>query len=161
MWKVSFKDPKYKKVQKFNDRVTVVTLKGDLRIPMEVMNSMPKKMWDWMADKINPRVKVYHWQGIINVIVTGKAVRSKEDKDDPVLAERIAECRAKIKLYKFIFTLLANYTDYYATLLKGKEWSFENTPVNDSTCIAYIYNKYTELYINEEEHLEELLEEYD
>lgn len=161
MWKVSFKDPKYKKVQKFNDRVTVVTLKGDLRIPMEVMNSMPKKMWDWMTDKINPRVKVYHWQGIINVIVTGKAVKSKEDKDDPVLAERIAECRAKIKLYKFIYTLLMNYTEYYATLLKGKEWSFENTPVNDSTCIAYIYNKYTRLYINEKKHLEELLKEHD
>lgn len=161
MWKVSFKDPMYKKVQKFNDRVTVVTLKGDLRIPMEVMNSMPKKMWDWMTDKINPRVKVYHWQGIINVIVTGKAVRSKEDKDDPVLAERIAECRAKIKLYKFIYTLLMNYTEYYATLLKGKEWSFENTPVNDSTCIAYIYNKYTRLYINEKKHLEELLKEHD
>lgn len=161
MWKVSFKDPMYKKVQKFNDRVTVVTLKGDLRIPMEVMNSMPKKMWDWMSDKINPRVKVYHWQGIINVIVTGKAVRSKEDKDDPVLAERIAECRAKIKLYKFIYILLMNYTEYYATLLKGKEWSFENTPVNDSTCIAYIYNKYTRLYINEKKHLEELLKEHD
>lgn len=161
MWKVSFKNLMYKKVQKFNDRVTVVTLKGDLRIPMEVMNSMPKKMRDWMVDKINPRVKIYHWQGIINVIATGKAIRSKEDKDDPVLAERIAECRAKIKLYKFIYTLLINYTEYYATLLKGKEWSFENTPVNDSTCIAYIYNKYTRLYINEKKHLEELLKEHD
>lgn len=160
MWKVSFRDPKYKKVQKFNDRVTVVTLKGDLIIPMEVMNSMPKKMWDWMTDKINPRVKVYHWQGIINVIVTGKAVRSKEDKDDSVMAERIAECRAKIKLYKFIYTLLMNYTEYYATLLKGKEWSFENTPVTDTNSIAYIYNKYTRLYLNEKKHLEELLKEH-
>lgn len=161
MWKVSFKDPMYKKVQKFNDRVTVVTLKGDLRIPMEVMNSMPKKIWDWMTDKINPRVKVYHWQGIISVIVTGKAIRSKEDKDDPVLAERVAECRAKIKLYKFIYTLFMNYTEYYATLLKGKEWSFENTPVNDTNCIAYVYNKYTRLYINEKKHLKELLKEHD
>lgn len=161
MWKVSFKDPKYKKVQKFNDRVTIVTLKGDLRIPMEVMNSMPKKMWDWMKDKINPKVEVYHWKGIINIIVTGKAVRSKDDKDDPVLAERVAECRAKIKLYKFIYTLLMNYTEYYATLLKGKEWSFENTPVTDTNCIAYIYNKYTRLYLNEKKHLEELLKEHD
>jgi hypothetical protein len=161
MWKVSFKDPMYKKVQKFNDRATVVTLKGDLKIPMEVMHSMPKKMWDWMTDKINPRVKVYHWQGIISVTVTGKAIRSEKDKDDPVLAERIAECRAKIKLYKFIYTLLMNYTEYYATLLKGKEWSFENTPVNDANCIAYVYNKYTRLYLNEKKHLAELLKEHD
>lgn len=161
MWKVSFKNPMYKKVQKFNDRVTVVILKGDLKIPMEVMNSMPKKIWDWMKKKSNPKVKIYHWQGVINVTVTGKAVRSNEDKDDPVLAERIAECRAKIKLYKFIYTLLMNYAEYYATLLKGKEWSFENTPVNDTNCIAYVYNKYTRLYINEKKHLKELLKEHD
>lgn len=161
MWKVSFKDLMYKKVQKFNDRVTVVTLKGELKIPMEVMNSMPKEVCDWMMNKINPRVKVYHWQGIINVIVTGKAVRSKEDKDDSVLAERIAECRAKIKLYKFIYTLLMKYTKYYATLLKGKEWSFENTPINDTNCIAYVFNKYTKLYLNEKKHLVELLKEHD
>lgn len=161
MWKVSFKDPMYKKVQKFNDRVTVVTLKGDLKIPMEVMYSMPKEVCDWMTKKSNPKVKVYHWQGIISVTVTGKAIRSEKDKDNPVLAERIAECRAKLKLYEFIYTLLMNYVEYYATLLKGKEWSFENTPVNDTNCIAYVYNKYTRLYLNEEKHLEELLKEND
>lgn len=161
MWKVSFKDPTYKKVQKFNDRVTIVTLKGDLKVPKEVMNSMPKKMWDWMKDKINPRVRVLHWQGIINITATGKAVKSENDKDDSVLAERIAECRAKLKLYEFVYTLLMNYTEYYATLLKGKEWSFESTPVNDTNCIAYVYNKYTRLYLNEKKHLAELLKEHD
>lgn len=161
MWKVSFKDPMYKKVQKFNDRATVVTLKGDLKIPMEVMYSMPKEVCDWMTKKSNPKVKVYHWQGIISVTVTGKAIRSEKDKDDPVLAERIAECRAKLKLYEFIYTLLMNYAEYYATLLKGKEWAFENTPVNDTNCIAYVYNKYTRLYLNEKKHLAELLKEHD
>lgn len=161
MWKVSFKDPMYKKVQKFNDRVTVVTLKGDLEIPIEVINSMPKEVHEWLKKKSNPKVMVYPWQSNIRIKAMGKAIKSKDDKDDPVLAERIAECRAKIKLYKFIYTLLMNYTEYYATLLKGKEWSFENTPVNDSTCIAYIYNKYTRLYINEKKHLEELLKEHD
>lgn len=161
MWKVSFKDPMYKKVQKFNDRVTVVTLKGDLRIPMEVMNSIPKKMWDWMTKRSNPKVKVYHWQDIINVTTVGKAVRSEEDKNNPVLAERIAECRAKIKLYNFVCNILVRYTNYYATLLKGKNWSFEYTPIDDNNCIAYIYNKYNRLYFNEEKHLEELLKEHD
>lgn len=161
MWKVSFKDPMYKKVQKFNDRVTVVTLKGDLRIPMEVMNSIPKEVCDWMAKKSNPKVKVYRWQGIINVTATGKAVRSEGDKNNPVLAERIAECRAKIKLYNFVHNILVRYTDYYATLLKGKNWLFEYTPIDDNNCIAYIYNKYNRLCFNEEKHLEELLKEHD
>ncbi len=161
MWKVSFKDQKYKKVQKFNDRVTVVTLKGDLRIPMEVMNSLPKKVHKWMMKKSNPKVKIYPWQGIISLVAKGKAIKSNEDKDDSVSAERIAESKAKIKLYEFMCTLLMNYTEYYAILLKGKEWSFENTPVNDTNCIAYVYNKYTRLYLNEKKHLEELLKEHD
>lgn len=161
MWKVSFKDPMYKKVQKFNDRATVVTLKGDLKIPIEVMTSIPKKMHDWMMKKSNPKVKVYPWQGIISIVVKGKFIKSKEDKEDSVSAERIAECKAKIKLYKFMCTLLMNYVEYYATLLKGKEWSFENTPINDTNCIAYVYNKYTRLYLNENKHLEELLKEHD
>lgn len=161
MWKVSFKDPTYKKVKRYNDKVTAVTLKGDLKVSKKVMHSMPEKMWDWMKDKINPRVRVLHWQGIINITATGKAVKSENDKDDSVLAERIAECRAKLKLYEFVYTLLMNYTEYYATLLKGKEWSFENTPVNDTNCIAYVYNKYTRLYLNEKKHLAELLKEHD
>lgn len=161
MWKVSFKDPMYKKVQKFNDRATVVTLKGDLKIPIEVMTSIPKKMHDWMMKKSNPKVKVYPWQGTISIVVKGKFIKSKEDKEDSVSAERIAECKAKIKLYKFMYTLLMNYIEYYATLLKGKEWSFENTPINDTNCIAYVYNKYTRLYLKEKKHLEELLKEHD
>lgn len=157
MWKVSFKDPKYKKVQKFNDRVTIVTLKGDLRIPMEVMNSMPGKMWKWMADKINPRVKVYPWQGIINIIVTGKAVRSKDDEDDPVLAERIAECRAKIAIYNFVSHLIYEYIHYYLTLTMGKNNKIlVDLEQNDS--LNTIFRKYVILEDKKSKHLSKLIE---
>lgn len=156
MWKVSFKDPMYKKVQKFNGRVTVVTLRGDLKIPMEVMNSMPKKMWEWMTGKINPRVKVYHWQGIINITATGKAVRSKEDKDDPVLAERIAECRAKIAIYKFVTHLIYQYINYYVKLINGKNSRVEIDPKQNNSLYT-IYEKYLILEGKEFKHLKELI----
>lgn len=157
MWKVSFKDPKYKKVQKFNDRVTVVTLKGDMTIPIEVITSMPKKVCDWMADKINPRVKVYRWQGIINIIATGKAVRSKEDKDDPVLAERIAECRAKIAIYNFVSHLIYEYIHYYLTLTMGKNNKIlVDLEQNDS--LNTIFRKYVILEDKESKHLSKLIE---
>ena len=113
MWKVSFKDPSFKKVKRFNNRATVVTLKGDMKIPLEVMTSMPKEVCDWVVKKSNPKVKVYHWQGIINITAKGKAVRSKDDKGDPVLAERIAECRAKIAIYKFVTHLIEKYNKYF------------------------------------------------
>lgn len=161
MWKVSFKNPKYKEVRRFNDRATVVTFKGSMKVPFEVMDSIPPKINTWMKNKINPKVDVSYAASRITIIATGKAVRSKNDKDNSVLAERIAECRAKIKLYEFVCTFLMNYVEYYATLLKGKEWSFENTPVNDTNCIAYVYNKYTRLYLTEKNHLKELLKKYD
>ena len=157
MWKVSFKDPKYKKVQKFNDRVTVVTLKGDLRIPMEVMNSMPKKMWDWMTDKINPKVKIYHWQGIISITATGKAVKSEDDKNNPVLAERIAECRAKIAIYKFVTQLTEKYNKYYIKLIIGKYGS-TRPDYNQKNTLHSIHGKYSALWGKELKHLEELFD---
>lgn len=156
MWKVSFKDPMYKKVQKFNDRVTVVTLKGDMRIPMEVMNSMPKDVYGWMEKKSNPKVKCYPWNSIIGITATGKAVRSKEDKDDPVLAERIAECRAKIAIYKFVTYLIYQYINYYVKLTSGKNSRIEVDPKqNDS--LYTVYGKYLILEGKEFRHLKELI----
>lgn len=157
MWKVNFKDPKYKKVQKFNDRVTVVTLKGDLQIPIEVITSMPKEVCNWMMNKINPRIKVYHWQGIINVTATGKAVRSEDDKDDLVLAERIAECRAKIAIYKFVTHLIEKYNKYYIKLIIGKNGS-TRPDYNQKETLHAIHGKYSALWGKELKHLAELFD---
>ena len=41
MWKVSFKDPSSKKIKRFNNRATVVTLKGDMQIPMFQRSNCP------------------------------------------------------------------------------------------------------------------------
>ena len=157
MWKVSFKDPMYKKVQKFNDRATVVTLKGDMQIPIEVITSMPKKVCDWMIKKSNPKVKVYHWQSIINITAKGKAVRSKDGKDDPVLAERIAECRAKIAIYKFVTHLIEKYNKYYIKLIIGK-YGTTRPDYNQKDTLHSIHGKYSALWGKELKHLEELFE---
>ena len=157
MWKVSFKDSKYKKVQKFNDRVTVVTLKGDMKIPLEVMTSMPKEVYNWMMNKINPKVQVYHWQGIISITATGKAVRSEDDKDDPVLAERIAECRAKITIYKFVTRLIEKYNKYYIKLIIGK-YGTTRPDYNQKDTLHSIHGKYSTLCGKELKHLEKLFD---
>lgn len=155
MWKVSFKDPMYKKVQKFNDRATVVTLKGNMKIPLEVMTSMPKEVCNWMMNKINPKVRVYHWQGIISITATGKAVRSEDDKDDPVLAERIAGCRAKIAIYKFVTHLIEKYNKYYIKLIIGKYGS-TRPDYNQKDTLHAIHGKYSALWGKELKHLAEL-----
>lgn len=155
MWKVSFKDPSSKKVKRFNNRATVVTLKGDMKIPLEVMTSMPKEVCDWIVKKSNPKVKVYHWQGIINVTATGKAVRSKDGKDDLVLAERIAECRAKIAIYKFVTHLIEKYNKYYIKLIIGK-YGTTRPDYNQKETLHSIHGKYSALWGKELKHLEEL-----
>lgn len=155
MWKVSFKDPMYKTVQKFNDRVTAVTLKGDMQIPIEVITSMPKEVCDWMLNKINPKVQVYHWQGIISITATGKAVKSEDDKDDSVLAERIAECRAKIAIYKFVVYLIEKYNKYYIKLIIGK-YGITKPDYNQKDTLRSIQGKYSVLWNKEFRHLEEL-----
>ena len=155
MWKVSFKDLSSKKVKRFNNRATVVTLKGDMKIPLEVMTSMPKEVCDWIVKKSNPKVKVYHWQGIINVTATGKAVRSKDGKDDLVLAERIAECRAKIAIYKFVTHLIEKYNKYYIKLIIGK-YGTTRPDYNQKETLHSIQGKYSALWGKELKHLEEL-----
>ena len=160
MWKVSFKDPKYKKVQKFNDRVTVVTLKGDMQIPIEVITSTPKEVCDWMMNKINPKVQVYHWQGIISITATGKAVKSEDDKDNPVLAERIAECRAKIAIFGFIAQFTQKYLNYCKVLMVGKNGFIATRDVQKES-IYGINERYCILWMKELKHLEKLLKEYD
>lgn len=160
MWKVSFKDPKYKKVQKFNDRVTVVTLKGDMQIPIEIITSTPKEVCDWMMNKINPKIQVYHWQGIISITATGKAVKSEDDKDNPVLAERIAECRAKIAIFGFIAQFTQKYLNYCKMLMVGKNGFIATRDVQKES-IYGINERYCILWMKELKHLEKLLKEYD
>lgn len=160
MWKVSFKDPKYKKVQKFNDKVTVVTLKGDMKIPIEVTASMPKDVYGWMEKKSNPKVKCYPWNSIIGITATGKAVRSKEDKDDPVLAERIAECRAKIAIFGFIAQFTQKYLNCYKRLMVGKNGFIATRDVQKES-IYGINERYCILWMKEQKHLKELLKEHD
>lgn len=108
-----------------------------------------------MLNKINPKVQVYHWQGIISITATGKAVKSEDDKDDPVLAERIAECRAKIAIYKFVTHLIEKYNKYYIKLIIGK-YGTTRPDYNQKDTLHSIHDKYSTLWGKELKHLEEL-----
>jgi hypothetical protein len=77
-----------------------------------------------------------------------------EDNYDSVLGERIAESRAKLRLYKFMYTFTKMLVTYYDTILYG----------HHPTGIFYerdtIYNamlKYNKLHTQESIHLEKLL----
>lgn len=157
MLKVSFKDKEgcpAKKVEVFNDKATVITLTGVIKAP-EWWWKIPKEIHKWMAN--HPSVEVYdNLLGNVIVKVIGKSICSDEDEFNPVFGERIAEARAKKKLYGFMLTLTKKLICYYHNLLYGKFAVKVEGEAADS-CIYKEMEKYSILYGAELEHLRNLL----
>lgn len=118
MWKLKFDKDNYKTVERLDDKVTIVTIKAQL-----IINNLT---WDIPIEALNEcassdSLKIQIWKDAIIFEVKGKAVRSDQDKDNPVLGERIAECKAKLKLYHSIIALLDRCVNYYGEKLVGKK----------------------------------------
>lgn len=121
MWKVSFNKDSYKKVEVLNGKATVVTLTAKIKIPEKVAMTIPAKMLVWMiGEHTNPKVEFDVFSGIITLKAKDKTVRKDEDEDKPLLAERLAECRAKMRIYKLMIALTEQYSKYYMEILLGK-----------------------------------------
>jgi hypothetical protein len=159
MFKVSFKGD-FRKVETFNDRATVVTLTGIMLVPMNVQ-WMPQSITDWLWTHESIDVT---WQDNehFRLKFSGKSVCSKDDAFDPVIGARIAECRAKIKLYKFIHTLCKKLMHFYNGILYGVQ---EGNGELHTTVISGTHEglqdtlvKYTSLWVKESQHLGKLLE---
>lgn len=158
MLKVSFKD-NFKKVQTFNETATVVTLTGRVKIPLW-WRLIPASIeaWAWNHPSVDFED---NYQELI-IKVSGKSVCSEHDTFDPVLGERIAESRAKIRLYKFMHTLCTKILLNYYSLIYG-------TPNGNEDHTAVIFDthgglqeecmKYSTLWLKESQHLEKLIAE--
>lgn len=153
MLKVSFKENSFepaKKVERIEDKVTVVTLKGQIQFGVfygKMSGSMITKLYQ------HPFIE----NGALRV--QGKAKRSEGDADNPILGERIAEARAKIKLYKFMQSFCKSIMEYYMTLLFGDIDIASKTKAYDSESIIGAYKKYGQLLATEQRHLENLLKQ--
>ena len=158
MYKVSFTDD-FKKVERFNNKVTKVTLKGTIKniYALDDLN-IPQPIYDWMRDN--------NCKDLDTIEVSGIAVRSDNDKDNPVLGERLAEARAKLKIYKFMKTFCNKMLKYYKFKLYGTKanneiivkTSPEGLSNNDSLLKAYM--KYDKLVDVENNHIKQLLYDY-
>ena len=161
MFKISFKED-FKKIQTFNGKATVVTLTGNVIMP-EWADLMPREITDWIT--LHPSVEVEnHWKRdhfSMTLIASGKSVCAEEDNFDPVLGERIAEARAKLRLYKFIYTLCKKLQQYYIPLLFGVSGIKVDKGLRalQTDCISLALEKYQALMIKESHHLGELLEQ--
>ena len=155
MLKVSFKDD-YKDVVVFQDKVTVVTLTGKLVMELE---HIPHHIWTWALEHPSVDVSVTYHDGHECWILkaSGKAKCHKDDTPNPKLGERIAESRAKIRIYKFMRTLCLKLHDSYSTLLTGTDAAAFDYNINLPS-INQSYSKYCGLLSREKSHLIDLLQ---
>jgi hypothetical protein len=158
MFKISFKK-NFKKVETFNDRATIVTLTGKMILPHFIEDCLPTSIWEWINN--HPSVEVsesyltqYH---CLVIKVQGKSVCAEDDTFDAKTGERIAESRAKIRLYKFMQTLMYKLSEYYTKILTGNEY-MELIDYYNNNSLSYTWRKYIELLNHERHHLNELLQ---
>lgn len=151
MYKLTFKDqPKqpYKIVEHYGN-TTKVTLTGFLNIKEYDNIPFAVKYEDTIfAGKIVER-------GIHGIFITttAKTKCAEGDKYDEVLGERIAESKAKMKLYKAMLVLLKKTWNYYFKIMLGKG----TIEVHMDGGIYKALLKYEKLVDTELDHLEKLM----
>lgn len=160
MLKVSFKKNKRfptKKVWK-NDktRETFVVLKGVAKLPLFLQYSIPHGILDWMYTCKNVEAEVT--MSRIYLTIKGKARRADGDTENPILGERIAECRAKINLYRFMWSLCDKIASYFENMLYGGYPQVEYVEHEKEDNLDRAIFKYKNLYESEQKHLRKLLE---
>ena len=160
MLKVSFKDD-FKKVQTFNNKATVVSLTGIVHFPNELYKLVPFDLDEWMFH--HPSVEVV--DSVVRgwtLKASGTSVCAEGDVFDPVIGERIAEARAKLKIYKFMYTLCSKLLHYYFGIIYGNaevDKIIESHSESPKDCIWITFKKYKRLMIKESHHLGQLLSE--
>lgn len=162
MIKLSCKKPE--KVQRFNNRCTVVTISGTITLSFDSWcGAVPISIIDWARNNSSVHIPEL-WGDAMEIIVQGKSVTAAGDTFYPVLGARIAESRAKVKLYKFLYTLSNKMFNHFATLAFG--CPPEPTDLNQETyskadCqyggLEGTRNWYWQLYQEEQRHLTNLL----
>ena len=165
MFKVSFKDSEGCKavtVQHFNNKETVVQLRGIMPLP-SFWFSIPSNIRDWVFE--HPSIDTYESIVRAELIIKsfGKAICADGDTFDAKMGERIAESKAKIRLYKFMHTLCKKliycYHGYIYGVPEGRGTCKTATLSDYHGGLQDACRKYAELWVKESRHLGILLSE--
>ena len=141
-----------KSVERFNT-ATVVTL--NVKISNNIDTDLVSvKLWNWI--ETHPTFKKYAlYTGESSVEITCKTRRHKGDVEDAKLAEMIAESKAKIKVYNFLYQVTKQIIQHISKSLFGSAKFVVNIKGNEDS-IYSDYTKYQHLLVSEQEHLKNL-----
>lgn len=155
MIKLSFKGEDSKKVEHFNNKVTTVTVKAVI-IGLNTYDvNYSNEIWNWTV--FHPVITTGFKSGMMTIQAEGKAKCSEEDEFDPVWGEKIAESRAKLRLYRFMTTLLYKLVEYHSKKAYGKNSTTLRIVQGRTGFFAYA-RKFEGLVRSEREHLNKLLD---
>lgn len=153
MFKVSF-SKKYVenpvKTEVFNNTVTKVTLTGYIS---EISDSDEFLYIDKVRKLLAEGSAEIFTSGKIRA--TGTSKKSNSDEYDEVLGYRIAESRAKIKIYKTMLKFTRKYFDYLRVYCYGNATVAPSLVIHDSL-LSTVF-KYAALLKKEQEHLNTLI----
>lgn len=156
MYKVSFADD-FKKVERFNNKVTKVTLKGKINDVFDEGLCIPSNIINWMENN-SSEIKLDY------IKVSGVSVKNDKDTYDPILGERLAEARAKLKIYKYMKTFCCKMLQYYAAKVFGitdaKSFTVDKVIMDCNNSLIEAYKKYCHLIEVENTHIKQLLYDY-
>lgn len=157
MLKLSFKNSDrnpYKTVSYFNGKVTLCSLIGTATLPLHLMRIIPVEVMLW-AEKnkaVDVDINVY---GNIRIKATGKASLSPNDTFSATIGGRIAEARAKVKMYRFMASFIVRIQDYFSKVLYGNQEIYTMKPATEGLMGDAL--KYKILMVREELHLSNLI----
>jgi hypothetical protein len=155
LFKVSFKetDKNPSRVVNKYGRKTVVVLKGSVRLP-EFWKHVPEGITDWISCQESVEIYENMAENTLVIFSEGKSKCHADDRYDSILGERIAEARAKYRMYHFFYKLISRLYDYYNTLLFGEVGVVDSGSGN---CLMQDAVKYDEMCKKEMSHIVELL----
>ena len=157
IFKVSFKETKNNptKVTVVTGRKVATMIHGTVALP-RFFKHIPEEIVDWITEEqkyISGEEDIA--TNTFHIKASGYAACHEDDVFDYVFGDRLAEARAKYKMYKFFYEFTSKLYDYYNRLLFG------DVGIADSghgSCLAQDVKKYEGLCIREAHHIGELLE---
>lgn len=141
--------------QVFNDTITKVTLTGFLTWNSDIflISKVPHFLHNYQGIEVTcSRTK----EGFL-ITATSVSKKHEDDTFDKVLGYRIAESRAKLKLYKFMKNLTNTILRCFLTCSYGISDVIDIEGRRSKSSVYDDYLKYIKLYDKEEEHLNNLL----
>lgn len=142
-------------LQRPNNRVTLAVLKGFIPMRQELLRIIPSEVADWAESlssiEVNEGCFGYHVKAV------GKAVRAENDPDNPAFGERLAEARAKCRIYSFISKFCNRLLYYYNDILHLFPYS-RNGDTYDSCGVVGNIRYYHALQQRETEHISNILD---